>query len=186
MKSNKLMNMNNYKLSNNLIIFCFTGLLLPTNNSYAVDMGILQEQCAEIGFKMNTPENGKCVLKLMKSVASQQAKEAAKQRAYEQEQQYKREAEARAIELNNQELERQQIQALRQQQLARQQQEQGRAAALLQILNAGIQGYNEGREQSVPSYQLPMQLEPSIRSIAPIECQTNISSSGRYADTTCK
>ncbi len=104
------MNMNNYKPSNNLIIFCFTGLLLLANNSYAVDMGVLQEQCAEIGFKLKTPENGKCVLKLMKSVASQQAKEAAQQKAYEQEQQYKREAEARAIERNNQELARQQIQ----------------------------------------------------------------------------
>lgn len=74
--------MNNYKPSNNLTIFCFTGLLLLANNSYAVDMGVLQEQCAEIGFKMKTPENGKCVLKLMKSVASQQAKEAVQQRAY--------------------------------------------------------------------------------------------------------
>lgn len=72
------MNMNNYMPSNKLIIFCFTSLLILANDSYAVDMGILQEQCAEIGFKMKTPANGKCVLRLMKSVANQQAVSPAK------------------------------------------------------------------------------------------------------------
>ncbi|WP_340122229.1 surface-adhesin E family protein [Methylobacter svalbardensis] len=76
------MNMNNYKPSNKLIIFCFTSLFLLANDSYAVDMGILQEQCAEIGFKMKTPANGKCVLRLMKRFANQQAKEADQQEAY--------------------------------------------------------------------------------------------------------
>lgn len=76
------MNISNYKPSNNLIIFCFTSLLLLTNNSYALDIGVLQEQCAEIGFKKKTPENGKCVLKLMKSIASQQTEEADQQKTY--------------------------------------------------------------------------------------------------------
>jgi len=74
--------MNSYKPSNKLIIFCFTSLLLLANDSYAVDIGILQEQCAEIGFKMKTPANGKCVLRLMKSVANRQAKRANQQGAY--------------------------------------------------------------------------------------------------------
>jgi hypothetical protein len=187
MKSNKLMNMNNYEPSNNLIIFYFTGLLLLANNSYAVDMAVLQEQCEEIGFKMKTPENGKCVLKLMKSVASQQAKEAAKQRAYEQEQQYKREAEARAIERNNQELARLRIHAFIQQQQARQQQEEPSGlSALLQSLGSFAKGYNQGLMQSAPSY--PQIIQPTyapIPNIEPIECRTRISSFGNYADTTC-
>lgn len=69
--------MNNYKPSNKPIIFYFTSLFLLANDSYAVDMGVLQEQCAEIGFKIKTPANGKCVLRLMKSVANQQTAQAA-------------------------------------------------------------------------------------------------------------
>ena len=46
----------------------FTCVLLMASNTNAVDITVLQEQCAEIGFKIRTPANGKCVLKLMKSV----------------------------------------------------------------------------------------------------------------------
>jgi len=194
MKSNKLMNMNNYKPSNNLIIFCFTGLLLLANNSYAVDMGVLQEQCAEIGFKLKTPENGKCVLKLMKSVASQQAKEAAQQKAYEQEQQYKREAEARAIERNNQELARQQIQTQQYQQ-ARQQQEPSYAETLIKVLFVGALGIGQGvsqglQQQSAPSFQPIIQSAPSsfqpIQNTESFRCRTRMSINGSSANTTCE
>lgn len=96
-------NLNNHKPINKLFVFCFISFLLLANNSYAVDMEVLQAQCAEIGFKIKTPANGKCVLNLMRSVKSSEAKVATEQRVYEEQNN------ARAAE-------REQTEALRQQQ----------------------------------------------------------------------
>ena len=56
--------------------------MLLSNNTYAVDMAVLQEQCADIGFKMRTPANGTCVLRLMKGVKAEEKAVVAQQQAY--------------------------------------------------------------------------------------------------------
>ncbi|MEN9898832.1 MAG: hypothetical protein RLZZ66_2481 [Pseudomonadota bacterium] len=61
------------------------GFLLNVN-CYALDMEILKEQCDEIGFKIHTPDNGKCVLRLMESDATQKRKEEIELRAYQNQQ----------------------------------------------------------------------------------------------------
>jgi hypothetical protein len=76
-----------------------TSLLLLSINCYALDIEVLKEQCDDIGFKIYTPDNGKCVLRLMETASNRKSK-------YEAEQQVKQEAEIRQTEV------------LRQQQLA--------------------------------------------------------------------
>ena len=76
-----------------------TSLLLLSSNCYALDIEVLKEQCDDIGFKIHTPDNGKCVLRLMETASNKKSK-------YEAEQQVKQEAEIRQTEV------------LRQQQLA--------------------------------------------------------------------
>ena len=93
---------------NKRVVLCFASFLL-VGNCNAVSMEVLQEQCAEIGFKIKTPSNGECVLRLMKSVANQQAKEDAEQKAYA-----KAQAAERAYQ-NAQAAERMQLELLRQQ-----------------------------------------------------------------------
>ena len=70
-------------LRNYSIVVCFLAFIMITSNSQAVDIQILQEQCADIGFKIKTPANGKCVLQLMKSVKNREAQALTEQRAYE-------------------------------------------------------------------------------------------------------
>ena len=69
----------------NTISLLLSGLLLNIN-CYALDMEILKEQCDEIGFKIHTPDNGKCVLRLMESAAIQKRKEETELRAYQNQQ----------------------------------------------------------------------------------------------------
>ena len=61
---------------------CLMGLILLSNKIYAVDMEVLQEQCADIGFKIKTPANGKCVLRLMKSVKAEEKTVESQEKAY--------------------------------------------------------------------------------------------------------
>lgn len=63
--------------------FSFFIFLIGSTKSYALDLQILQEQCADIGFKIKTPANGKCVLQLMQTVKNKEAQGLADQRAYE-------------------------------------------------------------------------------------------------------
>jgi hypothetical protein len=63
--------------------FLFFIFLIGSTKSYALDLQILQEQCADIGFKIKTPANGKCVLQLMQTVKNKEAQGLADQRAYE-------------------------------------------------------------------------------------------------------
>ena len=86
---------------------CLMGLILLSNKIYAVDMEVLQEQCADIGFKIKTPANGKCVLRLMKSVKAEEKALAAQEQAYANQQAAQAAAQAAQI---------QQAEALRQQQ----------------------------------------------------------------------
>lgn len=61
---------------------CLIGLMLLSNKSYALNLEVLQEQCADIGFKIKTPANGKCVLRLMKSVKAEEKAGAVQEQAY--------------------------------------------------------------------------------------------------------
>ena len=93
-------------IQNNLSKFftCIaTCLILFVTDIHAADMEVLQQQCSEIGFKIKTPDNGKCVLKLLKkistsidinssSVSQSQSIEAAQQRNDERQQSYTRDA----------------------------------------------------------------------------------------------
>jgi hypothetical protein len=73
----------NIKSFNSIIYSSFLiGLMLLSNKSYAVDMEVLQEQCADIGFKIKTPANGKCVLRLMKSVKAEEKTVESQEKAY--------------------------------------------------------------------------------------------------------
>ena len=73
----------NIKSFNSIIYSSFLiGLMLLSNKSYAVDMEVLQEQCADIGFKIKTPANGKCVLRLMKGVKAEEKAVIAQEQAY--------------------------------------------------------------------------------------------------------
>ena len=73
----------NIKYYNSIFFkLCLISLILLSSISYAVDMEVLQEQCADIGFKIHTPANGKCVLRLMKSVKAEEKAVAVKEQAY--------------------------------------------------------------------------------------------------------
>lgn len=162
--------MNLYKSSNRFCVLLAGCCLLLANDSYAIDFEGLQNQCAELGFKIKTPENGKCVLKLRKKVIGlssnsisnsapviSQSIEAANQRNYERQQRYAKDAEIdqknREIEALRQQQVIQQQQAIQQQQLAIQQQqamqqrqqEPSGGSFLLQLLGAAAVGYNESR-----------------------------------------
>ena len=63
-------------------LLCCTCFILMTTNTRAVDMEVLQEQCADIGFKIRTPANGKCVLRLMKSVKAEEKAVEANEQTY--------------------------------------------------------------------------------------------------------
>ena len=69
-----------------LFLLCCTCLILMTTDTYAVDMEVLQEQCADIGFKIKTPANGKCVLRLMKGVKAEEKAVAVQEKAYSNQQ----------------------------------------------------------------------------------------------------
>jgi len=91
----------------------------------ANDLSQFEATCLDIGFKRKTEALSDCILELMlRAKKADSELQASQQKAYEQEQQYERDAEASAIERNNQELARQQIQALRQQQYQQQQYQQ--------------------------------------------------------------
>jgi hypothetical protein len=74
--------MNIRKIRSMTLTLCGIAFMLLSNSSYAVDMAVLQEQCADIGFKMRTPANGTCVLRLMKGVKAEEKAVAAQQQAY--------------------------------------------------------------------------------------------------------
>jgi len=158
-----------------LIIFYFFSYLLAVGDCYAaVDIGVFQEQCAELGFKNKTPESGKCILRLLKTVAHQKAKNIAQQKVYasQKEQQAKLDIEARRVATNNQQIAQYQAQA----QAASQQQNDtgvsdtifGILNVLVQIAGAGIQGYNQGRFQSLPSPAFyPPRYTPTAKAAPP-------------------
>jgi hypothetical protein len=183
--------MNLYKPSNTFCVLLVGCCLLLTNDSYAVDFEGLQNQCAELGFKIKTPENGKCVLKLRKKVISlnsnsvsnsapiiSQSIEAASQRNYERQQRYAEDAE---IEQKNREIEtlRQQQAIQQQQQAIQRQQEPSFASSLGMVLLGAAIGYGGERHSSAPvqSYQ-------PIQNHDPIHCNSYVI--GNMVNTNCR
>jgi hypothetical protein len=182
--------MNLYKSSNKFCVFLAASCLLLVHGSYAVDFEGLQNQCAELGFKIKTPENGKCVLKLRNKIIGlnnesssdsvpviSQSIEAANQRNYERQQKYAKDAE---IEQKNREIEilrqQQQAQLISQQQA---QQAQNRAdnasAAMLFLLGAAAGAYNKPAPP-------PLFISPPS---PPINCTSRLSLLGNRVDTNC-
>lgn len=91
------------------ILLC-SNVVFFSNYAFADDLSVLQLQCADIGFKIKTPENGKCVLALVNklrstpsftqssikppvNVANENDIEAAKRRNYERQLTYEKDAE---------------------------------------------------------------------------------------------
>jgi hypothetical protein len=95
--------MRNQEMFSKFFTYMSICLVLFTTDIHATDMELLQQQCAEIGFKVKTPDNGKCVLKLLKKIniatdtksnsdSQSQSIEAAEQRTYERQQNYAQDA----------------------------------------------------------------------------------------------
>lgn len=189
--------MNDYKLSNKFCVLLAGCCLFFTNNSYAIDFEGLQSQCAELGFKIKTLENGKCVLKLRKKVIGfsgdsisnsapviSQSIEAANQRNYERQQKYAKDAE---IEQKSREIEvvRQQ-QAIQQQQAQQRQQEPSFSDLLGAVLLGAAIGYGESK-RPVQTYQPPIQMYPLAPTNHPtIKCDSTVSSFSNSVSTTCR
>jgi len=76
-----------------------------TINPSAVDMGVLQEQCAGIGFKIKTPANGACVLRLIKVVNAQAAQQQQQTLQVQQAAQVQQEQEQHAATVSQQQAE---------------------------------------------------------------------------------
>jgi hypothetical protein len=53
------------KLRQKISLIIISISYLVSNSVAAVELSLLQKECAEIGFKIKTQENGKCVLQLM-------------------------------------------------------------------------------------------------------------------------
>jgi hypothetical protein len=140
--------------------FLFFIFLIGSTKSYALDLQILQEQCADIGFKIKTPANGKCVLQLMQTVKNKEAQALADQRAYEakvatENAQRQQEATLRRQQSEMLELQRRSIEA--QENVASEQ----RRSAGLQLMQKGLESLS-GANRPAPV--------PILRT--PIECKT--------------
>ena len=129
------------------ILFVFT-IAISAN---AADISKYETTCTDIGFKKKTEAYADCVLELIsRDRRHDKEQELTKQKAFEQEQIIKLQKEAQA----KQQLEQQQLtelqrrQALAQEQARQQQDSANGAAALLYILNSGVQGYNQSHRQT--------------------------------------
>lgn len=183
MTANKFSDCN--QMIKKLSSICFFVFILLAFDSYAVDLVVFQEQCEGIGFKINTQENGKCVLKLIKSATSQKSKKVVQQKAYEQEQQDKREVEARTAANNLQIM--QQQQTLRQQPV---QQNNENGTSFLDVLGLGIQllgvsaqVYNQNNGYSAP-YINTIQAVPVYQAPRTTTCKTKVLNTNTLR-TTC-
>jgi hypothetical protein len=181
--------------TNKIIVILYLVVFALTIPAQAANLSKFEATCLDIGFKKKTEALSDCILELMlRAKRANSELQAAQQKAYDQGQQYKREAEARAIERNNQELARQQIQAQQYQQ-ARQQQEPSYAETLIKVLFVGALGIGQGvsqglQQQSAPSFQPIIQSAPSsvqpIQNVESVRCRTRMSISGSSANTTCE
>jgi hypothetical protein len=126
----------------NKIIY-ISGILFFSIECHAVDMQVLQEQCADIGFKIKTPANGNCVLQLMQTVKNRENQALAEKREYEnritaENTQRQQEAALRRQQYEMLELQRRQIES--QENIAREQ----RRSAGLQLMQKGLESLSGG------------------------------------------
>ena len=118
--------------------------MLLSNSSYAVDMAVLQEECADIGFKMRTPANGTCVLRLMKGVKAEEKAVVAQQQAYANQQAAQATLDQQAANLRQQQAEMYDLQrrSVAAQEQAAQAQAEGaadeRRSRGLKLMNQGL------------------------------------------------
>ena len=126
------------------LTLCGIAFMLLSSSSYAVDMAVLQEQCADIGFKMRTPANGTCVLRLMKGVKAEEKAVAAQQQAYANQQAAQAAQDQQAANLRQQQAEMYELQrrSVAAQEQAAQAQAEGaadeRRSRSLKLMNQGL------------------------------------------------
>jgi GTPase involved in cell partitioning and DNA repair len=136
--------------------FSFTAIILAllATDIHADDIEVLQQQCAEIGFTIKTPDNGKCVLKLLKKIngitankynaeAQNNSIEAAQKRTEERQQNYAKDADRLQRERMNQQ--QQEMLELQRRSVAAQE-NQAQAQRISNIQNM-IQPYTAPRKQ---------------------------------------
>lgn len=175
----------NIKYFNSIFFkLCLISLILLSSKSYAVDMEVLQEQCADIGFKINTPANGKCVLRLMKSVKAEEKAVAIQEQAYanhqaEQEADQVLQEAAQAAQI-------QQAEVLRQQQAEMYELQRRSVAAQEQAAQAQTDAVdNQKRQRFLDQFNDGIQKMTGTGAYAPkpptrVHCVTN------YNEYTCK
>lgn len=134
--------------------FVVMTLALLATDIHADDIQVLQQQCAEIGFTIKTPDNGKCVLKLLKKINGITASkynaetqnnsiEAAQKRTEERQQSYAKDADRLQRERMNQQ--QQEMLELQRRSVAAQE-NQAQAQRISNIQNM-IQPYTAPRKQ---------------------------------------
>jgi hypothetical protein len=149
------------------ILLC-SNVVFFSNYAFADDLSVLQLQCADIGFKIKTPENGKCVLALVNKLRSTPKStqssvqppvtlrnendiEAAKRRNYERQLTYEKDAEITQKKREIEALERRQneLMDLQRRSVAAQENiasEQRRSAGL-QLMQKGLESLSGGGGQ---------------------------------------
>lgn len=172
----------NIKYFNSIFFkLCLISLILLSSKSYAVDMEVLQEQCADIGFKINTPANGKCVLRLMKSVKAEEKAVAIQEQAYANHQ-----AEQEADQVLQEAAQIQQAEVLRQQQAEMYELQRRSVAAQEQAAQAQTDAVdNQKRQRFLDQFNDGIQKMTGTGAYAPkpptrVHCVTN------YNEYTCK
>jgi hypothetical protein len=143
---------------NRKIVYIFGYLffisLMGSDKSYALDLQILQEQCADIGFKIKTPANGKCVLQLMQTAKNKE---------------YQALAERKAVTTEN--AQRQQEASLRQQEAYLRQQQ----SEMLELQRRSIQAQEniakeESRRESLKIMQKGLEMMGGQQPKKPTTC----------------
>ena len=165
-----------------ICILSFGNVVFFPNNAFADDLSVLQLQCADIGFKIKTPENGKCVLALVNklrstpnstqssikppvNVVNENDIEAAKRRNYERQLNYEKDAEIIQKKREIEALERRQneLMDLQRRSVAAQEKTANRGSedASLLLMQKGLEMMS-GANRPAPVPMLRM----------PIECRT--------------
>jgi hypothetical protein len=156
-----------YKAFKISILLCIY-VALFSDKAFADDLSVLQLQCADIGFKIKTPENGKCVLALVNklrstpnstqssikpsvNVTNENDIEAAKRRNYERQLAYEKDAELaqKKREIEALELRQNELMDLQRRSVAAQENiasEQRRSAGL-QLMQKGLESLSGGGGQ---------------------------------------
>jgi hypothetical protein len=161
-----------------ICIFLFSYVFFFSNNTFADDLSVLQLQCADIGFKIKTPENGKCVLALFNklrptpnsnqsstqlpiNIVNENDIEAAKRRNYERQLTYEKDAEIAQKKREIEALERRQneLMDLQRRSVAAQEKtaNRGSEAASLLLMQKGLEMMGGGANRPVIAPRMPIE-----------------------------